>query len=40
MVAIHLTFVISGVLLALMDWITSKTDENVTPQRASISHIG
>jgi uncharacterized protein (TIGR00645 family) len=25
MVAIHLTFVVSGVLLALMDWITSKT---------------
>jgi len=24
MVAIHLTFVVSGVLLALMDWITSK----------------
>jgi uncharacterized protein (TIGR00645 family) len=26
MVGIHLTFVVSGVLLALMDWITSKTD--------------
>jgi uncharacterized protein (TIGR00645 family) len=26
MVAIHLTFVVSGVLLALMDWMTSKTD--------------
>lgn len=26
MVAIHLTFVVSGVLLALMDWITSRTD--------------
>ncbi len=25
MVAIHITFVVSGVLLALMDWITSKT---------------
>ncbi len=25
MLAIHLTFVVSGVLLALMDWITSKT---------------
>ncbi len=25
MVAIHLSFVVSGVLLALMDWITSKT---------------
>jgi uncharacterized protein (TIGR00645 family) len=29
MVAIHLTFVVSGVLLALMDWITSKTAEDV-----------
>jgi uncharacterized protein (TIGR00645 family) len=27
MLAIHLTFVVSGVLLALMDWITSKTEE-------------
>jgi uncharacterized protein (TIGR00645 family) len=26
MVTIHLTFVISGVLLALMDWITAKTE--------------
>ena len=26
MVAIHLTFVISGVLLAVMDWLTSKTE--------------
>ena len=26
MVAIHLTFVVSGVFLALMDWITSKTE--------------
>ena len=26
MVAIHLTFVVSGVLLAVMDWITSKTE--------------
>ena len=25
MLAIHLTFVVSGVILALMDWITSKT---------------
>ena len=31
MVAIHLTFVVSGVLLALMDWITSRTD--VPPER-------
>jgi uncharacterized protein (TIGR00645 family) len=28
MVAIHLTFVVSGVLLALMDWITSRTDQH------------
>jgi uncharacterized protein (TIGR00645 family) len=27
MVTIHLTFVVSGVLLALMDWITSKAGE-------------
>jgi uncharacterized protein (TIGR00645 family) len=27
MLAIHLTFVVSGVLLALMDWITSKSDD-------------
>lgn len=26
MVAIHLTFVVSGVLLAVMDWVTSKTE--------------
>jgi len=26
MLAIHLTFVVSGVLLALMDWITSKSE--------------
>jgi uncharacterized protein (TIGR00645 family) len=32
MVAIHLTFVASGVLLALMDWITSKTPAH------SVSH--
>lgn len=29
MVAIHLTFVVSGVLMATMDWITSKTAEHV-----------
>jgi uncharacterized protein (TIGR00645 family) len=34
MVAIHLTFVVSGVLLALMDWITSKTEEHAPPQHA------
>jgi uncharacterized protein (TIGR00645 family) len=28
MLAIHLTFVVSGVLLALMDWITSKTEKH------------
>ena len=28
MVAIHLTFVVSGVLLALMDWLTSRTEEH------------
>ena len=28
MVVIHLTFVVSGVLLALMDWITSRTDRH------------
>ncbi|WP_293906611.1 TIGR00645 family protein [Phenylobacterium sp.] len=28
LVGIHLTFVTSGVLLALMDWLTSKTDKH------------
>ena len=28
MVIIHLTFVISGVLLALMDWVSSRTDKH------------
>ncbi len=28
MVAIHLTFVVSGVLLAVMDWLTSKTQSH------------
>lgn len=28
MVIIHLTFVVSGVLLALMDWLTAKTDKH------------
>jgi uncharacterized protein (TIGR00645 family) len=32
MVAIHLTFVVSGVLLALMDWLTSKADQHVSPE--------
>jgi uncharacterized protein (TIGR00645 family) len=31
MIAIHLTFVVSGVLLAVMDWISSKTDEHAPP---------
>lgn len=31
MVAIHLTFVVSGVLLAVMDWITSRTAAHSTP---------
>jgi uncharacterized protein (TIGR00645 family) len=38
MVAIHLTFVVSGVLLAVMDWITSKTEEYVPTQPAGIGH--
>ncbi len=28
MAAIHLTFVASGVLMALMDWIASKTEKH------------
>lgn len=28
MVVIHLTFVVSGVLLALMDWLSSRTDKH------------
>ncbi len=28
MVVIHLTFVASGVLLALMDWLSAKTDKH------------
>ncbi len=28
MVIIHITFVVSGVLLALMDWVTSRTDKH------------
>ena len=28
MVIIHITFVVSGVLLALMDWVTSRTDRH------------
>jgi uncharacterized protein (TIGR00645 family) len=35
MVAIHLTFVVSGVLLALMDWITSKTEDHVPANKGS-----
>jgi uncharacterized protein (TIGR00645 family) len=33
MVIIHLTFVVSGVLMALMDWIGSKTEKHVSPGR-------
>ncbi len=40
MVAIHLTFVVSGVLLAVMDWITSKTDGHAPPQPPSVGLIG
>jgi len=29
MVAIHLSFVVSGVLMALMDWIASKAEKHV-----------
>jgi uncharacterized protein (TIGR00645 family) len=32
MLAIHLTFVISGVLLALMDFITSKSEQGGDPR--------
>jgi uncharacterized membrane protein YqhA len=28
LVGIHLVFVVSGVLLALMDWLASKTDKH------------
>ncbi len=28
LVAIHITFVVSGVMLALMDWLASKTDKH------------
>ncbi|HLN48706.1 MAG TPA: YqhA family protein, partial [Steroidobacteraceae bacterium] len=40
MVAIHLTFVVSGVLLAVMDWITSKTEEHAPPPPANVGPIG
>lgn len=32
MIAIHITFVVSGVLLAVMDWITSRTQEHPGPK--------
>ena len=32
MVAIHLTFVLSGLMLATMDWITSRTEEHEESQ--------
>jgi len=28
MIILHLTFVVSGVLLALMDWLAGKTDKH------------
>jgi uncharacterized protein (TIGR00645 family) len=44
MVAIHLTFVVSGVLLAVMDWITSRTEEHSSehssPRAAGVGQIG
>jgi uncharacterized membrane protein YqhA len=33
MVVIHLTFVVSGVLMALMDWIASKAEKHVPSER-------
>jgi uncharacterized protein (TIGR00645 family) len=33
MVVIHLTFVVSGVLMALMDWIASKTKNHAAPEQ-------
>jgi uncharacterized protein (TIGR00645 family) len=33
MVVIHLTFVVSGVLMALMDWIASKAEKHVASKR-------
>jgi uncharacterized protein (TIGR00645 family) len=32
MIAIHLTFVVSGLLMALMDWIASKTSGHAAPE--------
>jgi uncharacterized protein (TIGR00645 family) len=37
MVMIHLTFVVSGVLLAVMDWITSRADSHAPAARADIA---
>jgi uncharacterized protein (TIGR00645 family) len=37
MVVIHLTFVVSGVLLALMDWITSRTASHAAAAREDIA---
>jgi uncharacterized protein (TIGR00645 family) len=34
MVTIHLTFVVSGALLALTDWLTSKADQHGRPESA------
>ncbi|SDR51974.1 TIGR00645 family protein [Rhizobiales bacterium GAS191] len=35
MVIIHLTFVASGVFLAVMDWVASKTDDHHAPEAAA-----
>jgi uncharacterized protein (TIGR00645 family) len=37
MVMIHLTFVVSGVLLAVMDWITSRADSHEPAARADLA---
>jgi uncharacterized protein (TIGR00645 family) len=37
MVMIHLTFVVSGVLLAVMDWITSRADSHAPATRADLA---
>jgi uncharacterized protein (TIGR00645 family) len=37
MVVIHLTFVVSGVLLAVMDWVTSRADSHAPSARADLA---
>jgi uncharacterized membrane protein YqhA len=37
MVTIHLTFVVSGVLLAVMDWVTSRAVSHAPAARADIA---